>query len=153
MILLFIYVVCKVSSRKRRKSGNIPTHKNIDNGEYKPTTWKDSYREDLNDERWKMKMEKILKRDEICETTYIDRKNVSIKVFEKELEIKELKMELREIKNARNRKITILAKMKESMQKESDDISFKGRRLDKFLENVTFEFSSFRYFKKNHSTT
>ena len=63
MILLFIYVVCKVSSRKRRKSVNIPTHKNIDKGEYKPVTWKDSYREDLNDERWKRKREKILKRD------------------------------------------------------------------------------------------
>ena len=63
MILLFIYVVWKVSSRKKRKSTNIPTHKNIDNGEYKPTTWRDSYREDLNDERWKMKREKILKRD------------------------------------------------------------------------------------------
>ena len=63
MILLFIYVVCKVSSRKRRKNVNVPTHKNIDNGEYKTVTWKDSYREDLNDERWKMKREKILKRD------------------------------------------------------------------------------------------
>ena len=63
IILLFIYVVCKVSSRKRRKSANIPTHKNIDKGEYKQITWKDSYREDLNDERWKMKREKILKRD------------------------------------------------------------------------------------------
>ena len=67
MILLFIYVVWKVSSRKRRKNVNIPTHKNpiknIDNDKYKPTTWKDSYREDLNDERWKRKREKILKRD------------------------------------------------------------------------------------------
>ena len=67
MILLFIYVVWKVSSRKRRKNVNIPTHKNpiknIDNDKYKHTTWKDSYREDLNDERWKMKREKILKRD------------------------------------------------------------------------------------------
>ena len=63
MILLFIYVICKVSSRKRRKSANIPTHKNIDKGEYKQITWKDSYREDLNDERWKRKREKILKRD------------------------------------------------------------------------------------------
>ena len=59
MILLFIYVVWKVSSRKRRKSANIPTHKN----EYKQITWRDRYREDLNDERWKRKREKILKRD------------------------------------------------------------------------------------------
>lgn len=67
MILLFIYVVWKVSSRKRRKNVNVPTHKNpiknIDKGEYKQITWKDSYREDLNDERWKRKREKILKRD------------------------------------------------------------------------------------------
>ena len=59
MILLFIYVVWKVSSRKRRKSANIPTHKN----EYTQITWRDRYREDLNDERWKRKREKILKRD------------------------------------------------------------------------------------------
>ena len=64
MILLFIYVVCKVSSRKRKENVNIPTHKNIDNGGYKTVTWKDNYREDLNDERWKMKREKILKRDD-----------------------------------------------------------------------------------------
>lgn len=55
MILLFIYVVWKVSSRKRRKSVNIPTHKNIGNGEYKQITWRDSYKEDLNDGRWKEK--------------------------------------------------------------------------------------------------
>lgn len=67
MVLLFIYVVWKVVSRKRKKNVNAPTHKNpiknIGNDAYKPVTWKDSYREDLNDERWKMKREKILKSD------------------------------------------------------------------------------------------
>ena len=67
MILLFIYVVWKVSSRKRRKNVSIPSQKNINNGEYRPVikkvTWKNNYMEDLNDERWREKREKILKRD------------------------------------------------------------------------------------------
>lgn len=52
MILLFI-LVWRVSSKNGRKLN--PPRRN--------DTWKDSYKEDLNDGRWKEKREKILKRD------------------------------------------------------------------------------------------
>ena len=81
MILLFIYVVCKVSSRKRKgrllKIDDKPSNKKKDLSnpvtekldinsipfdiEDKFKSNKEKYYDDLNDERWKRKREKILK--------------------------------------------------------------------------------------------
>ena len=81
MILLFIYVVCKVSSRKRKgrllKIDDKPSNKKKDPSnpvtekldinsipfdiEDKFKSNKEKYYDDLNDERWKRKREKILK--------------------------------------------------------------------------------------------
>ena len=81
MILLFIYVVCKVSSRKRKgrllKIDDKPSDKKKDPSnpvtekldinsipfdiEDKIKSNKEKYYDDLNDERWKRKREKILK--------------------------------------------------------------------------------------------
>ena len=81
MILLFIYVVCKVSSKKRKgrllKIGDKPSDKKKDPSnpitekldinsipfdiEDKFKSNKEKYYDDLNDERWKRKREKILK--------------------------------------------------------------------------------------------
>lgn len=83
MILLFIYVVWKVSSRKRKgrllKIDDKPSDKKKDLSnpvtekldinsisfdiEDKFKSNKEKYYDDLNDERWKRKREKILKRD------------------------------------------------------------------------------------------
>ena len=82
MILLFIYVVWKVSSRKRKgrllKIDDKPSDKKKDLSnpvtekldinsipfdiEDKLKSNKEKYYDDLNDERWKRKREKILKR-------------------------------------------------------------------------------------------
>ena len=79
MILLFIYVVCKLSSRKRKgrllKIDDKPSDKKKDSPviykldinsipfdiENKFKSNKEKYYDDLNDERWKRKREKILK--------------------------------------------------------------------------------------------
>ena len=52
-------------SHKEKEEVKKPIHKDEDGEKhsYKSPNWKDSYNEDLNDERWKEKREKILKRD------------------------------------------------------------------------------------------
>lgn len=59
MILITIWRIIKSSVRE--KSNSIP--KDDPPMENVNVTWKDSYKEDLDDERWKEKREKILERD------------------------------------------------------------------------------------------